>query len=361
MTQTIKCKNCGAVIEVSEALTQQLREQIQETLQSEHKRELEVLRREIEERAAKDYLAEVEKNKSLSKQVSGLLDELRALRRKDEERELAMKKKLFEEEQKIRSEAVKKVEEEHRLKDLEKDKKLSDALKQVEELKSKIEQGSMQTQGEVLELELEERLRAEFPGDIVSEVKKGQRGADILHTVVDKLSRKCGTILWESKNAKWSEGWISKLKEDQRQAKTDLAVLVSVDLPKNIETYAYINGVWVTSAKHYIALALSLRFTLISLYHEKQNAEGKDEKMKVLYEYLTGPEFRHRVEGIIEAFSNLQAEQEREKRWYSAKWAREEKELRKVIDHTHGMYGDLQGVIGKSLPQIKTLELSDGK
>ena len=219
----------------------------------------------------------------------------------------------------------------------------------------------MQTQGEVLELELEERLKSEFPMDIISEVKKGQRGADVLQEVVDKLNRKCGTILWESKNAKWTEVWIAKLKEDQRRAKADLAGLVSVDLPKTIDTFSYVNGVWVVGVAHYIALALSLRFNLVSLYHEKQNQEGQDEKMQILYQYLTGNEFRQRVEAIVEAFGAMQIELEREKRWFSVKWARQEKEIRKVIDHTHGMYGDLQGVIGKSLPEIKTLELPDGE
>jgi len=359
MVQTIKCKKCGAEIEISEALTHQLQEKIKETLQAEHKKELEVLRREIEEKAAEDFRQEVERSKKLAKQVDELLDELRALRRKDAERELEMKKKLLEEEEKIRLEAFKKAEEEHRLKDFEKDKKLSDALKQVEELKAKIEQGSMQTQGEVLELELEARLKQEFPMDFISEIKKGQRGADVLQEVVDKLSRKCGTILWESKNAKWSESWIAKLKEDQRAAKADLAVLVSVDLPKDVETFNYINGVWVVSWKNFVPLALALRFNLVSLYHERQSQTGQEQKMQILYQYLTGPEFRHRIEAIVEAFSNMQEELEREKRWFSLKWSRQEKEIRKVIDQTHAMYGDMQGVIGKSLPEIKTLSLPD--
>ena len=177
--------------------------------------------------------------------------------------------------------------------------------------------------------------------------------------MVDKLNRKCGSILWESKNAKWSDGWIEKLKEDQRQAKADLAVLVSVNLPEGINTFNFVKGVWICSWTSFIPLALALRFNLINIYFEKQNAVNVDEKMKVLYEYLTGNEFKLRVEGIVESFSVLQDDIEREKRWFSSKWARQEKEIRKVIDHTHGMYGDLQGVTGRALPEIKSLELSE--
>ena len=166
--------------------------------------------------------------------------------------------------------------------------------------------------------------------------------------------------LWESKNAEWSNGWISKLKEDQRQAKADLAVLVSVKLPEGVESFAYRDGVWIVSWKHFIPLSWSLRYNLVSLHNERQSSEGKDEKMKILYQYLTGTEFRNRVEGIVDAFTNLQEELEKEKRYFNVKWARQEKEIRKVVDHTHGMYGDLQAVIGKSLPEIKTLELSGG-
>ena len=267
----------------------------------------------------------------------------------------------MDEEEKIKLEVKQKFEDEHKLKDSEKENKLKDALDQIETLKTRIQQGSQQSQGETLELELESKLRSEFPTDIISEVKKGQRGADVDHEVVDKLGRKCGKILWESKNAEWSNGWLSKLKEDQRQAKADLAVLVTVNLPDGVDNFVYRDGVWIVSWKHFIPLSWSLRYNLVSLYNERSSSEGKDEKMKILYQYLTGSEFKNRVEGIVDAFTNLQEELEKEKRYFGVKWARQEKEIRKVIDHTHGMYGDLQGVIGKSLPEIKSLELTDGE
>jgi len=354
MKNTIKCPYCHKEFEPSEALTHQIEEQVLASLEAKHKIDLEEVKRKAEEEASV-------RNKKLISQIDELLGEVRKLREKDEDREIEMKKKLMEEEEKIKNEARQKVEDEHKLKDLEKDKKIQDVLKANEELTKKLEQGSQQSQGETLELELESKLRSEFPTDKILEVKKGQRGADISQEVVDKLGRSCGTILWESKNAEWSNGWISKLKEDQRQAKADLAVLVSVKLPEGVDSFAYKDGVWIVSWKHFIPLSWSLRFNLVSLYHERQSSEGKDEKMKILYQYLTGTEFKNRVEGIVDAFSNLQEELEKEKRYFNVKWARQEKEIRKVVDHTHGMYGDLQAVIGKSLPEIKSLELESGK
>lgn len=341
MANTIKCKNCGATIDVAEELAHDIKETV-------------VLE---ERKKAQNEVDEV--RRKFSSDIDKLLDEIKILREKDADREIEMKKRLLEDREKIKGEERQRSEDEHKLKDLENFKKLQDVLKANEELKRKLEQGSQQTQGESLELTLEEELKKEFPVDIISEVKKGVRGADLIQEVLDRLNRNCGKIIWESKNAKWSETWIFKLKEDQRQAKADLAVLVTVDLPKDIKTYNFKNGVWICSHKFFIPLAIALRFNLINLYFEKQNAVGVDEKMKILYEYLTGNEFKLRVEGIVEAFGTLQEDIEKEKRWFLSKWARQEKEIRKVIDHTHGMYGDLQGVTGRALPEIKSLELSE--
>jgi len=365
MNNTVKCHKCGAEIEISDALKHKIEEQLTASLEAKYKIESEEATKKAVEEASKKTNAELseekERNKKQSEDLSKLLDEIKELRNRDRDREIEMKKKLLEEEEKIRRETREKTIEERDLKDREKDKTIEDLKKALDEAQKRASQGSQQLQGETLELQLEERLRAEFPQDIITEVKKGQRGADVLQDVVDKLGRKCGSILWESKNAQWSEPWINKLKEDQRQAKADLAVLVSVNLPDGAKDVYYQNGVWIVGMSGYISLALALRFNLVSVYHERQSSEGKDEKMKVLYEYLTGTEFKHRVEGIVESFSNLQDELEREKRWFNAKWARQEKEIRKVVDHTHGMYGDLQGVIGKSLPEIKSLSLDSGE
>ena len=364
MANTIICKKCGTEIEVTEALTHQIEEKVIEATRIKLKEETEnEIKSKFESQFSnleKEKEEEKERNKKLSRQIDELLEETRSLRRKDEDREIEMKKKLLENEEIIRNEARKKALEEHQLKDVEKEKLIQDLKKSLEDAQKKANQGSQQIQGETLELTIENKLKEEFPQDTISEVKKGVRGADVLQTVIDKLNRKCGTIIWESKNAKWSDTWLPKLKEDQRQAKADLAVLVSVSLPEDLKDkgMGFSNGIWICNPTNFVLLAMSLRFNLVNIFYEKQNAVGVDEKMKVLYEYLTGNEFKHRVEGIVEAFGVLQEDIEREKRWFSSKWARQEKEIRKVIDHTHGMYGDLQGVTGRALPEIKSLELS---
>lgn len=364
---TIVCPQCKNEIELSQAFSHQMKEQILATVSEKHQHELEETRKlsleEAQKKATEQYqlqtknltlemVEEKERNKKLTEKLDGLLEAMRALRRKDEEREMEMKEKLLKEEERIVTEVKKKTEAEHELKDLEKNKKLQDALRQIEELKTKMQQGSQQMQGEVLELELERILREEFPTDSITEVKKGERGADTIHTIVDKLGRTCGTILWESKNAQWQQGWIGKLKDDQRAKKSELAVLVTINKPPWLESFTYKDGIWITSWQYVIPLAFSLRYHLVSLRHEKSASEGKDGKMETLYQYLTGTEFKHRVEAIVEAFGALQRDLDREKNWFQTKWARQEKEIRKVLDHTHGMYGDLQGIIGASLPEL---------
>jgi hypothetical protein len=286
-----------------------------------------------------------------------MTEEMRALRRKDEERELLYKLQLATEEGRIRQETRRTVTEEHELKDREKDMRLATALRQVDELKAKMQQGSQQAQGEAMELELEEILRDEFKEDEISEVKKGQRGADVLQKVIDRKGRACGTILWESKNAQWSETWLAKLRSDQRDARAQIAVLVAAHPPSELETFLYRDGIWIVRRRYAKELGLLLRFSLVQVYAERANQAGKDEKMELLYSYLTSVEFQHRVQAIVEGFTNLWSDVEREKRWFATKWARQEKEIRKIIDSTQGMYGDLQAVTGRSLPAIQALEL----
>jgi hypothetical protein len=390
MNTQIKCPYCHKQFEPTDAYKHELEEKLLREEQEKHKKELEKLAAEKEE-LAKSRTEEIEKIKkqvaetakqeakeNLDKELKDKENQILSLKKRAEAAEeielkvrkekrefeeskrkfeLEKQRQLDEEREKIRAKATKEAEEGQALKIAEKDKKLSDAEKQILELQRKIRQGSQQTQGEVMELEIENILRAEFPLDNIVEVKKGQRGADILQNVVDKKGRKCGGILWESKNAKWSQGWISKLKEDQRQAKAQLAVLIVTNPPEDIKGFVFREGIWVTTWKLVVPLAMALRFNLVNMFHEKAISVGKNEKMEVLYQYLTSVEFKHRVEGIVEAFGYLQTDIEREKRWFQTKWARQEKELRKVIDHTQGMYGDLQGVMGRALPEIKSLEL----
>ncbi|MBI3103610.1 DUF2130 domain-containing protein [Candidatus Daviesbacteria bacterium] len=375
--QTIKCKKCGTEIEISEALTHQIEERIRVSEEAKHQIDIENARKTGEENAQKQMEEKFQqqvinlqkenedekgRNKKLISQIDEMLNEIRKLRAKDDEREIEMKKKLMEAEDNAKKEARRQADEENQTKILEKDKKLNDALKQIDELKNKIQQGSQQIQGEVIELELERILINEFPQDIIQEVKKGERGADIIHEVIDKRGRKSGTILWESKNAQWKNDWPSKLKEDQRAKNYDLAVLVTINKPNGLDSFTYREGVWLTTWQFVIPLAFALRFSLISINHEKEKISGqeKQEKKEILYQYFTGAEFKNRVEAIIEAFSNLQGELEKEKRWFNAKWGREEKDIRRIIDQTYGMYGDLQSMVGRALPTIKSFELAEG-
>ncbi len=375
ISNVIKCKQCGADIEITDAFAHQVEEELVKKLEAKHTQDLTEAVKEAEsktlakltkdfqaklENAVTDAKEEKERNKELLEEIRKMNEEARALRRKDEEREIAAQKKLREEEEKIRVEERKKAFEEHELKDREKDQNYTTALKQIEELKTKLQQGSQQAQGESLELALEELLRKEFPRDNIEEVKKGQRGADIVQHVIDKNGKECGVILWESKNAQWSDTWIPKLKEDQRIAKADLAILVVTKMPKNHEHAYYENPVFICPRLEVVPLAMSLSFGQIRVQFERNIHVGKDEKKEILYRYITSPEFRQRMDAINEAFTSMQEEIEKEKRFFSQKWSREEKQLRKVIDNTHGMYGDLEGVIGKSLPELKTEQLNAG-
>jgi hypothetical protein len=281
----------------------------------------------------------------------------RELERKQKDSELEMARRVDEEKKKAIAAAVKTIEEEHRLKDLEKQKRLNDMKKQIEDLKRKAEQGSQQTQGEVFELELEGVLNANFPEDDIKPVPKGIRGADLLQNVYE-AGKHCGTIVWESKRTKaWQKRWIEKLKDDQRKVKGEVAVLLTTVLPKDVSGFSLIDGVWVTDYSSVVSLTCALRLNLIDVSRARQAAVGRGKKMEILYDYLSGPEFRQRVEALAEAFDSMIKDLEQEKRAMTRIWAKREKQIRKIGINTAGMYGDMQGIIGASLPQIESLEL----
>jgi hypothetical protein len=279
------------------------------------------------------------------------------MKTRDEARELEMEKKLATEEEKIRLDAAKKAEEEQHTKMLEKDKQLQDAMKEVEEMRRKLQQGSQQAQGEVFELEFEKLLRLEFPNDQIYEVAKGMKGGDLIQEVWDRNGNYCGKVLWELKNTKtWSDLWVDKLKTDQRAITAEFAVIISEAVPSGVDSAKFYKNIWVTKRSFVIGLACSLRVNLIQVAAARRAMDGKKEKMDVLYSYLSGTEFRQRVEAIVEAFTNMQTEIEKEKRYFSNKWARDEKNIRQVIDSTYAMHGDLKGIMGNVLPQIKGID-----
>lgn len=372
----IKCPKCGEYFEPSEAYRHQVSEEIRAVEKSKHDEELanvrELTAKQVTQKLAeeskllvqsaqKDAAEEKERNKRLLKQLEALTDELRVQRRKNEETALELKKKFADDESRVRDEVRKKTLEEHELKDLEKDKLIADYKKKAEELQAKIQQGSQQGQGEVMELAIEEELKRTYTDDVISEVKKGARGADITQRVIDKRGNESGIILWESKNAQWQSDWPTKLKEDQSRANADIAVLVVENYPKPLDTYTFEERIFICKRKYVVPLALTLRYGLIIKSFEKVKNIGKDEKKDALYAYITSNEFMQRMQVINESYDALLAEMELERRTFETKWARQEKILRKMIDHSNVMYGAIQGVVGEKLPEYKahTLPASD--
>ena len=257
-----------------------------------------------------------------------------------------------------RDKAKKEAEEELKLKVMEKDQTITAMQKQIEELKRRAEQGSQQLQGEVQELQLESLLRAKFPRDTIHPIAKGDFGGDVLQRVIGPLNQICGTILWESKRTKnWSDGWLPKLRDDQRAAKADVAVILSQALPKDVDTFGFLDGVWVADPKVAVPVALSLRQSLIEISAARQASQGQQTKMEMVYGYLTGPRFRQRVQALVEAFSSMKEDLDREKKTITRQWAKREEQIDRVMQATVGMYGDLQGIAGKTLQEIEGLEV----
>jgi hypothetical protein len=299
-----------------------------------------------------------EKLAEAQKAQAELIRKQRELDDAKREMDLTIEKRVEQSLVAVREKAKLDAEEGLKLKVAEKEQTISAMQKQIEELKRKAEQGSQQLQGEVQELELEGTLRTKFPRDVVEPVPKGEHGGDALHRVCGPLQQVCGTILWESKRTKnWSDGWLAKLREDQRAAKAELAVIVSHTLPKDVETFDFVDGVWVTSPRNVIPVAIALRHTLIELSLARQASEGQQTKMELIYQYLTGPRFRHRIQAIVEKFSDMMEDLEKERKTMTRLWAKREEQLRCAIESTAGMYGDLQGIAGKTLQEIEGLEL----
>ena len=284
--------------------------------------------------------------------------ERQALEDEKHELELQIERRLHEERGKIREVTQKEEEEAHRLKVAEKDKVIEDMRKQVEELRRKSEQGSQQLQGEVLELELESILKVAFPGDQIEAIINGRTGGDVLHKVIGPNGLVCGSILWETKRTKnWSNDWFAKNREDQRAVGAHLGAIITTTLPKGIDTFDRVEGVWVAAVRCAIPLAKALRQALIEAAVAKVAGEGRDGKMERMYGYLTGQSFRQRVASILEAYGSLREDLDAEKRSMSKHWAKRERHLELLLSGTAGMYGDLQGIVGKSLPEVDGLKL----
>lgn len=330
----------------------ELRKVAQEDAKKELSLELGDLKQQLNEKDKK--LQEAQKDQL------EIIKQRRELEEKERTLELQIARKVEGEKTIIKEEAEKRVQEEYRLKDAEKEKKLQDAIRVNEELKRKLEQGSQQSQGEVQELDIEALLRTSFIHDQIVPVPKGVRGADAVQKVYNQYGSNSGSILWESKRTKsWSDGWIDKAKEDQREIQAELVVIVSDILPKEITNFGLVNGVWITRNSCVLGIATALRSQLLQLQVVKASAIGKNEKMEQLYSYLIGPAFTQKVQALLETFMGMQKELETEKRVFTKRWAKRQKQIETVLTNTSGLYGDMQGVIGNTLPPINLLELPE--
>ena len=408
MDDQIKCPKCGTQIKISAALSQQAKDEIEKVHKLElgkiqtqmkkqeeefekrkksfldkQKRAFEVKQTEIEkqareqaeQKASEKFRLELkdlkERDEENNKRIREREDEILETRKKAREAEEEARKAKLETEKKLekeigrikeetKAEALKKADEEHRLKDLEKDKKISDLAKALEEAKRKAEQGSQQNQGEVLELDLEKILPQNFVYDLIEPIAKGVSGADIIQRVRSKSGAGCGSILFEVKQTKnWSDGWVAKLKDDLRQIKANIPVLVSMVLPKEMDGFGFYQGIWVSSPKHVIALVMSLRKGLIAAAYERSVQTGKGKKSELLFEYVSSHEFRQKVEALVEVYNEMQEQINKERIALERSWSRREKQVIRLMQNTAGMYGDMQGLVGSSLGEIKGLELGE--
>lgn len=297
-------------------------------------------------------------NKLLQEKEIAFMKKELELKEAMDKMDLEIQKKVIEEKKKLEEEADKKQAEKFLLKEKEYQKQIEDAKKSVEEMRRKMEQGSMQLQGEVQELAIEEELARLFPFDNIEEVSKGVRGADCIQTVINAAQEVCGKIIYESKRTQNFAGdWIPKLKGDMLSSGADVAVLISQTLPKDQKGFALIDGVWVCSFSEFKSVAAVLRDGIIKINATKSANENKGDKMHMLYDYLTGNEFRHQVEAIVEGFTSLKSELDREKRAMQKIWKDREKQIDKVIMNTIDMYGSVKGIAGSSVKTISSLEL----
>lgn len=389
MAGEIKCPQCGHEFEPTDSIREELRTQMnqwkkeqQEQFENRILLEKKKLQDETEKLLRKSIAADFEnklrlleenaksneeKLKTAREKETDFLRKEQSLKSREEELELNIQRKLSEEREKL-SEELRKLEEkkvaqreqEYQMKFREMEKQLEDQKKLAEEMRRKAEQGSTQLQGEVQELELEKILQDQFPDDLVEEVGKGVEGADCILVVRNNRGMECGRIIFESKRTKgWQNAWVEKLRSDKRKTQAEFAILVSQVYPRGMECFGEREGVWIASFREVIHLTRALRNALIGIHDVKQSEENKGEKMQMLYNYLTGIEFRQQIEAIVEGFESMRNSITREKIQMEKIWKEREKQLEKVLFSTAGMYGSVKGIAGASVKDIPLLDLGE--
>lgn len=332
--------------EIKEQLSQQLKLQLEE----EQKEQISLLNKELTEKSNK--LKELHRAEAeiarLQREKNEMKEAIEAAAQKQ------LNEQLLQEKEKIR----KQIEEVNELKMATLQKQLEDQKKLTEEMKRKQEQGSMQLQGEVMELAIEQYLSANFPIDVISEVKKGALGADCLQIVNTREMQNCGTIYYESKRTKsFQPAWIEKFKNDIREKKADIGVLVTEVMPSDMERMGLKDGIWICTFNEFKGLCFVLRQSLIQLHQAIKSQENKGDKMEMLYKFLTGNEFRLQIEGIVEGFTQMQQDLQKEKNAMQRIWHQREKQIEKVIQNTISMYGSIRGIAGNAVANVNALEI----
>lgn len=377
------CPKCGHQFPLNEVLVGPIEAQVAQRLEAEYEKRARRSEKEVERRIA-DAITRATK-KALADQsvevqalreqvaeqhqaITAMQEAELALRKRTREVEarekaqaLDVERQLAERTRAIEEEAAKRIEDQHRLKDLEKDRQLEDTRHQLEDATRKLRQGSQQRQGEVAEADLEAQLRQTFPVDQFEAIATGQRGADILQRVVDQGGQVCGTIIWERKNAKsFSDNWIPKLRDDQRAARAEIAVLVSATLPKEVATvFGQCGGVWVAAPVAALPLAGALRHELLEIDRARIVAEGQAGKQSALLAYVSGTEFRQRVEAVLDPIIGMIDDLDKERRAIEMHWARRRQRHEQIMGAIVGMWGDVSGIIG-TLSAPKQLQLPAG-
>jgi hypothetical protein len=354
MPNIIKCPHCGKTFDAP-LVSPEVEKKIREEVLMENNMELTDLKKSLEEQKAK--------NEEFREMELTLREKSRKLEEKEKDMELTTQRRMDEERVRIESQTAEKLLEEHRSKDMEKDKRIADMNKMIEDLKRTSQQGSMQTQGEVGELELEETLRRLFPSDEISEVKKGELGGDVRQLVRTQRGTECGLILWERKRTKaWTEEWVKKLKEDMGRDKAQIGAIITEVLPKDFKKQiGEKSGIWITTAGFVEPLAMLLRKVLYDVAKEKAVKGNKQTKAEEIYDFVTGNEFIQQVERMMSIYQEMQCEISRERAASERQWKQREMQVNKLITGVAGIYGSMQGIAGSALPQVKNLELPEGE
>lgn len=357
MDTTIICPHCGQSVEVTEAFKTQLEASILNKEREAYQKQL----RETQEEAVKELQkkeTELEKMRSVELSLRKEKNQLEEAKRNFE---LEKQRQIDRERDNIRQKTLEEAQEAYHLKEKEWLQKLESTQKSLEDAQRKAHQGSQQMQGEVQELDLEELFRREFIQDIIEPVGKGVLGADIRQTVKSPLGVICGTILWESKRTKaWSDSWITKLKNDLLADRANIPAIISEVVPDEAKSGIGLkDGVWITTPKLAVALAMLLRSRLLDVAKQKKIALNQQSKAEDLYDYVTSHDFQNQVEAMIEIYQEMQRQIQKERIAFEKSWKLREAQVGRLLSGVAGIYGSMQGIAGAALPSIKTLELGE--